>query len=232
MGSEPQYPHSLGKEQKVGFVLLLLFGLMAVSLGYLQMRNNLHNPFMTAKKDSGQTVTASLDEILGDDARLQSIDTDQDGLNDYEELTFYETSPYIPDTDSDGISDYAEVQKGTDPLCPEGETCITETVDSSSTSTITTVQPQIGNGKTAFELLQEVSIPVDETAPTAAEAPALTEDDMAQLQLMAENPELIRNMLAETGQLTEQQLAEITDEQLLNIFAETLRSQASALEQQ
>ena len=50
-------------------------------------------------------------------------DTDKDGLNDFDESYVYLTSRYLADTDSDGLSDKAEVDKGTDPLCPEGQTC-------------------------------------------------------------------------------------------------------------
>jgi hypothetical protein len=50
-------------------------------------------------------------------------DIDKDGLNDFDELYVYSTSPYLADTDSDGIPDKAEVDKGSDPLCPEGQSC-------------------------------------------------------------------------------------------------------------
>ena len=61
--------------------------------------------------------------MLDETTRLQQIDTDQDGIHDYEELNFYQTSPYLPDTDSDGISDKDEIDQGSDPLCPEGGQC-------------------------------------------------------------------------------------------------------------
>ncbi len=54
---------------------------------------------------------------------LQEKDTDNDGLSDYDELYVLKTSPYIADSDSDGISDFTESERGSDPNCPEGETC-------------------------------------------------------------------------------------------------------------
>ncbi|MBT4153682.1 MAG: hypothetical protein HOE53_03465 [Candidatus Magasanikbacteria bacterium] len=225
MGSEQYHEQSLGKEQKVGFVLLLVFGLMAVALGYLQLRNTLHNPFMVAKQDASHTVSAPLDEVLGNDARLQSIDTDQDGLNDYEELTFYETSPYIQDTDSDGIDDYSEVQTGTDPLCGEGKECSAQIIDLTPSTTITSVKPQIGNNENPLEMLGDI---IEKEAPQQTE---ITPDDLAALQAMAEDPALIREMLLQTGQLTPEQLDQLSDEQLTTLFAQTLTDQAAALEQ-
>ena len=45
-----------------------------------------------------------------------SIDTDEDGLNDYEEINNYKTSPINSDTDGDGLSDWTEVSNGLNPL--------------------------------------------------------------------------------------------------------------------
>ncbi|MDT8322611.1 MAG: OmpA family protein [Bacteroidota bacterium] len=48
------------------------------------------------------------------------IDTDVDGLTDFEEVRVYATSPLRPDTDDDGLGDYFEITKyGTDPLRPD-----------------------------------------------------------------------------------------------------------------
>ncbi|MFA6234437.1 MAG: OmpA family protein [Bacteroidota bacterium] len=48
------------------------------------------------------------------------IDTDIDGLTDYEEVRVHSTSPIKPDTDDDGLGDYFEITKyGTDPLKPD-----------------------------------------------------------------------------------------------------------------
>ncbi|RLI43658.1 hypothetical protein DRO59_00205 [Candidatus Bathyarchaeota archaeon] len=53
---------------------------------------------------------------LDDNSTLQSIDTDNDGLSDYDELFTYYTDPRDTDTDDGGISDYDEVQLGLNPL--------------------------------------------------------------------------------------------------------------------
>ncbi len=46
---------------------------------------------------------------------LQGLDSDSDGLNDYEELFFYYTNPKHEDTDEDGFHDGMEVNHSTDP---------------------------------------------------------------------------------------------------------------------
>ena len=51
------------------------------------------------------------------------MDTDKDGLSDYDELNIYKTSPYIEDSDSDGYTDGEEVKNDKDPNCPSGQDC-------------------------------------------------------------------------------------------------------------
>ncbi|MBX3247729.1 MAG: VWA domain-containing protein [Myxococcales bacterium] len=46
---------------------------------------------------------------------LQNLDSDSDGLSDYEEICVYFTDPCLVDTDGDGLSDLVEVAAGTDP---------------------------------------------------------------------------------------------------------------------
>lgn len=52
-----------------------------------------------------------------DEETLRSLDTDDDGLNDYVEMYEHETDPLSADTDEDGLTDGEEVNEyGTDPL--------------------------------------------------------------------------------------------------------------------
>ncbi|PSO45039.1 MAG: hypothetical protein BRC22_01565, partial [Parcubacteria group bacterium QH_9_35_7] len=112
-------------QQKVGASLLVIFGVLAISLGGLQLRNQIYTPFAIEPQAQAQKALA---EFFNDkEARLRRLDTDKDGLNDYEEINVYNTSRFIKDTDSDGFTDKEEVEQGTDPLCPEGEKCKQET---------------------------------------------------------------------------------------------------------
>lgn len=52
---------------------------------------------------------------LPDNATLQAMDSDSDGLNDYEELFTYYTNPKCNDTDEDGQNDGFEVNSGVNP---------------------------------------------------------------------------------------------------------------------
>ncbi|HLD60610.1 MAG TPA: hypothetical protein VJA27_00545, partial [Patescibacteria group bacterium] len=109
---------ALRKEQKIGFFLLLIFALLTVGLGALQIRNTMYAPFALNNK-----VPSILKDEVNNIEALSFRDTDFDELNDFDELYVYNTSPYLPDTDSDGIRDKKELEGGTNPLCAEGKDC-------------------------------------------------------------------------------------------------------------
>ncbi len=60
-------------------------------------------------------------ERVGDSIRL---DTDKDGVADYDEVHSFQTNPRLPDTDADGFTDGVEIVRGYDPLSARGETPI------------------------------------------------------------------------------------------------------------
>jgi len=109
---------NISKEQKIGFVLLLIFAMLALALGTLQIRNTMYKPFALSNK-----VPPLSDTITKDINHLRFRDTDKDGLSDFDELYTYQTSPYLEDTDSDGAEDGQEVQRGSNPLC-FGNNCV------------------------------------------------------------------------------------------------------------
>lgn len=47
---------------------------------------------------------------------LKNIDSDKDGLSDFDEINIYKTNPNDPDTDGDGINDCEEIRRGLNPL--------------------------------------------------------------------------------------------------------------------
>ncbi|MBI4993176.1 MAG: hypothetical protein HZC26_03525 [Candidatus Magasanikbacteria bacterium] len=198
MERDPFSKNSLTKEQKTGFVLLLIFGILAIGLGLLQMRNTIYGPFVIRLSDKTDTANQEA-SLLNDEARLQSIDTDQDGLNDFEELNFYETSPYLADTDSDGLNDKVEIEKGGNPLCPEGETCAAnEFAVPATTTTLDFVSP-----------LVNLEVPTD----TGLES-------LADLQKVLNDPKQIRQLFLSTGKISADDLSKISDAELMKMVDE------------
>lgn len=123
-------------EQKISFVLLLVFGCLALGLGALRIRNTMYKPFALSN-----AIPVTISNLADNINSLQYRDTDFDGLNDFEEKYIYQTSMYLADSDSDGIDDKTEVSRGNNPLCPSGKNCSGNLVSVSglqqnSTSTI------------------------------------------------------------------------------------------------
>lgn len=204
----------LTREQKTGFVLLLIFGLLAIGLGILQMRNTIFGPFVVRLS---KTNEAEQNLFLNEEARLQSIDTDRDGLNDFEELNFYETSPYLPDTDSDGTDDKVEIEQGTDPLCPKGELCEKGEALVVATTTLPIAPILSANSANPLEALANTPV-------SGADVNSIAEVD--QLQKFLTDPAQIRAALLQGGTMTKTQLDKIDDASLMKLVDEILQEQA------
>ncbi len=188
----------LTREQKVGVAMLFVFAILTVSLAFLQVRNNLVQPFVLRTEQDGEAKTLSDFQV-----ELQNIDTDKDGINDYEELNFYTTSPYLPDTDSDGAPDKQEIDAGTDPLCPEGDVC-----DSGES-----VQ-NINASSSPFLGFSQGNMPL----PLGSSAEEINKE----VQDLMQNPEKIRQLLLQTGQVPEQELSKLDDATLIQILQEII----------
>ncbi len=144
-GERKRFLESLTREQKLTVGVLLVCGVIAFVLAAVQVNRALNRPF-----------TASLDEFVAFQRSLgpsdaqkmqqqQETDTDGDGISDWQELNVYHTSPYLADTDSDGVPDNIEIARGTDPNCPEGQTCSGSFVGTDfSTSTAPTASDFVG----------------------------------------------------------------------------------------
>ncbi len=205
LGSTPQ--STITREQKTGIVLLLVFGMLAVGLGFLQMRNTIYDPFVIRIDETKRDLTALLDNT---EARLQQIDTDHDGFTDYDELTFYGTSPYLPDTDSDGIRDKDEIDAGTDPSCPQGQVC-----------TVEEILPRNSSSTVASPLLQlQTSTPSIVGVSSGTETASSSAMSVTDLQALINNPAALRQLLSATGQISEEQLQAISDESLVRMAQE------------
>ena len=116
---------TLTSHQKIGTTIVAAISVVTFVFGVVRIRGMIRNPF--ARAGTGTFVTEEEQQQQKNDA-LKQKDTDGDGLNDYEELSVYKTSPYLPDSDSDGVNDGIEVKQGTDPNCPQGKVCRQEKV--------------------------------------------------------------------------------------------------------
>ncbi|MGE5425703.1 MAG: hypothetical protein ACM3PZ_01365 [Bacillota bacterium] len=70
-------------------------------------------PVTAAVDSDGDSLLDSQEEVIGTNPNV--IDSDFDGLSDYEESTVYGTNPLNPDTDGDTFKDGDEVKNGYNP---------------------------------------------------------------------------------------------------------------------
>ena len=198
----------LSRQQKTGFVLLLIFGVLAVGLGLLQMRNTIYGPFALYLNPTAAPGSAAADEAT----RLQRTDTDADGLSDYEELEFYQTSPYLPDTDSDGARDKAEVDSGEDPLCPAGEEC--RAAAPSSTTSSTLLGTIAGQQNDPLQILEGIGQALDPSGLVTRGPGGVPQ---LNIEALINDPVALRQLIETSGQFTPEQLQGLDDETLLSI---------------
>lgn len=159
--SAPVQPFLVGKSQKIAVAVLAVFAFLVLGIWVAQFKKNLNQPFNGSSDNyalNNETDTCS-DGSCSDsvsEAELRAKDTDKDGLNDWDELNVYNTSPYLEDSDSDGFSDKEEINNEEDPNCPSGRDCyssgllnenIEETDNNLEESSLNNLLNQMGYGE-------------------------------------------------------------------------------------
>ncbi|MBI4360034.1 MAG: hypothetical protein HY564_02995 [Candidatus Jacksonbacteria bacterium] len=112
--------------RKLFFFLLSVLGVSGIIFGIYRVYDSVYGT-LRVPADERVSLTdlknQSEEELVASILTLQTQDSDDDGLTDYEEIYVYGTSPYLKDSDSDGLSDLSELKGGTDPMCHKDRTC-------------------------------------------------------------------------------------------------------------
>ena len=204
------YPHmSPHKNKNVFIFFLTMLGITAAVVGIYQMYSSVYGPLKipggarSISEQKREIEKSSIQYLLS----LQRVDTDGDGLSDYDEAYSYGTSLYLPDTDSDGIDDKAELVKGDDPRCHKDKVCDGE--EATAAPSANDVQEQIPN-----------ILPGSETLlPQANQTYIPSEPNDANGEFTIEE---LRAMLAQSG-FNEEQLNAFSDEELMQTWQEVLQ---------
>ncbi len=96
------------KDNKL-FIIMIIGTLIVVAIVYFHFKSMIYGVFPQKQPISENKLSQNQEEIL-------KIDTDKDGLYDFEERLSYGTSQYMADTDGDGFSDKEEIDQNSDPL--------------------------------------------------------------------------------------------------------------------
>lgn len=186
------------REQGAGFALLAITGGLAFILGTFYLVRQLNSPFDINYE--GPQFVSSAEQREAELAVQRTTDTDGDGLLDYDELYVYETSPYLVDSDGDGLNDALELTMGKDPLCPEGESCMSSLYNPYATTGSQTDLIDLAEG----------------TTEGSTEDLGNLQDAVRQL-----NAEQVRQLLLESGADPEVVNA-LSDEELLEIYQKVI----------
>jgi len=92
-------------------VFLIIIGILAIFLSYIQLKGAIYSPFKRVIVEQSENLDQA--EII---AILSEQDIDGDGLSDFDEQFVYQTSVYLDDTDSDTFSDKEEIDAQSNPL--------------------------------------------------------------------------------------------------------------------
>ncbi|MDO8630597.1 MAG: hypothetical protein Q7R41_08885 [Phycisphaerales bacterium] len=109
------------REQKFGYAVVIVCGVLAVVLGGFYVSKHIKAPFIISY--TGSRFVTGEEAKAAEIARQKAMDTDGDTVSDYDELKIYGSSPYLTDTDSDGRTDDVEIASNGDPTCATGAAC-------------------------------------------------------------------------------------------------------------
>ena len=204
---------NIPRKQKAALFVLVLIAAAVIIFWAWQFNTRLTSPFSAS---SNKNTNSATDNATSTSVDLHNIDTDHDGLSDYDEINIYHTSPYLEDTDSDGIPDGTEVKNGTDPNCPTGKICSGSDVPVSATSTETVSTTTSTDTASTSANVPALSIPADvaSSSQQAIQDAVNGKADAATL----------RKLLISSG-ADKAMLDQISDTDLMASYQQTLQNQ-------
>lgn len=196
--------NNIPRKQKIAVFVLFLGAIFIIVFWAWQFNNRLTSPFNNSDTSKKGNNTASSSPLTDS----SQVDTDHDGLSDYDETTIYRSSPYLEDTDSDGILDGEETKNGTNPNCATGQVCNgADNTSPVATSTIAT---------SSLISVPELSLPDD----IASSSQQILQDALAGKA----DASTLRSLLLSSG-ADKTMLDQISDEDLMASYAESLKNQ-------
>jgi hypothetical protein len=204
----------LAKSQMIMALVLAVFAFIVIIVWLIQLKNTISQPFVYAPAGPEAGLSATDQQIM-----QSSQDTDGDGLNDWDELNFYGTSPYLEDSDSDGFTDKQEIDSNNDPNCPNDRDCsLSGLLDGDSEVIGNGSGSSSQSGVSLNDLINQLRPAASADLPTA---PGDQSGDINEL-LGGLDAASLRQLLLQYG-MKEEILNQISDEQLMSTFEESLK---------
>jgi hypothetical protein len=198
----------MDKNHKRALLILSIFSVAIITIWFVNFFHILKKPFnyeYSSNNNTNNSTSTTSENSSNSDLKL--VDTDSDGLSDWDELFTYGTSPYLEDTDSDELTDYEEVMVyKTDPSCLEGQVC-SGTLNQSDSQVVNNTSEVLDN------YYQEVA--------STSENTITTEDISAYLNSGSVDVSYLRQLLLEEG-FSQSDLEKISDEDLVSAYKDVV----------
>ena len=228
----------LNAQQKFFLWLLSFFSVFIIWMWAAQFNQSIGNSLKpkTVSKQNIPTVPAlNLESANNNESDMKTKDTDADGLNDWDEIYVYKTSPYIADSDSDGYLDGYEIQAKTDPNCPHGQDCGAAIYQNATEQQSPTIVPEVNLGQLGanqipgidlnnidpqtLQLLQQASGQAPSINPV--DISGFANADLQNILSGKSDAATLRGMLRSAG-IDANMLNQLSDEDLMQAYQETL----------
>ncbi len=207
--NQENYPTNLGigKSQKIASVVLAFFAFFIIILWVAQFKNSIREPFEYKESNNKEAELPAGNSAADEEELQKNKDTDGDGLSDWDELYFYNTSPYLEDSDSDGFLDKEEVDSENNPNCPTGRDCYDTLISADNGNENNSIDSSSDMNK----LLNQLGNEQPNTGETSLDLDIFSDMDAAAL----------RQILIQYG-MDENMLNQISDEELMTSYKEIL----------
>jgi len=209
----------LTREQKISVVILGICGILAVGLSLYRITHAIRSPFLVDKSQLIATKKLIGESPAEQEARLKRMDTDGDGLADWDETNVYHTNPNLRDSCGDGMPDNIRVATGKNLACSSAQKPnAAGNLDYSGVMTATGSlygilgAPQAGSATSDF--------PAADAAGGAVQGGTTTDDFT---QGIPRDAAIIRSALKD--KISQAELDQITDEQLLQYYDQAVAEQ-------
>lgn len=208
-GTNNQDLDNVPKSKNKAVIILPILFMVILVLSVWQLVIKVKIPFQF--RGEGDLVAVNSQDITD-----RTLDTDGDGISDYDEIFIYGTSPYLEDTDGDDISDYDEIFiHSTDPNCPEGQNCF-------SADQLVLQSQNIDSESLADDILNNMTSGLGDINVSEE----INEAELRRTLAGEIDAATLRQLLLESGADSDT-LDQISDEDLLASYQEVLNSQST-----
>ncbi|MDD5438098.1 MAG: hypothetical protein PHC70_03055 [Patescibacteria group bacterium] len=209
----------LTKKQKAFFVVFVLCATGALVFSYLSVRDGIYAPFKVSLEEIQKNKDLLKDPEVEAEKLAKRVDSDGDGLSDWDEEHVYHTSPYLRSTAGDSMPDNVKIALGENPLCKHGEDCeVTGAMTFNLPSSTYPGADMVGSN--VQEDLGSILMGNTQAGQNFQNTASQAGVDLSLDNLIPRDPAMLRQALLQTGKVKQADLDKLTDEQLLKYFDE------------